>query len=77
MAADPAPLGLLPAEAAEVLCPQMLHLVTTDAVDPPRICLCRGPRCMAFRFLPGDGTELRRRGYCGLAGPLAGGRDDA
>lgn len=58
----------LPTEAADKLCPQMLPFIGDDIDDPPRQFFCRGTQCMAWRWAPRTGLDIRLRGYCGLAG---------
>jgi hypothetical protein len=63
--------AVTPAEAADKLCMQMLPFIGSR--EPTRECMCRGPRCMSWRWLPDDvvaASELQRKGYCGLAGPI-------
>lgn len=57
-----------PQEAAERLCPQMLQFIGPG--EPTPECFCRGVRCMVWRWSQADpaAKNLRRRGYCGLAG---------
>lgn len=59
-----------PAEAEARLCPQMLAYIGSGT--PAREVFCRGPRCMAWRWLDeADRPELLRRGFCGLAGEVS------
>lgn len=75
--------ALMPSEAAERLCPQLLAFRDTTAPDEWAGCYCQGPKCQAWRWAPRKGQydhppELRRRGYCGLAGrPEADATGDA